>query len=304
MKSIQYLFIFGFILLFLCCKNQQQQQFIYIGHCYNWKSEHGELVDPRIEKLDLSNYQQIWLGGDVCGRTSAEASTLDYVDKIFAISSPNTQWSLGNHDINKGNKQLIREKTKRPSYYTTDHEAISILVLDTNFGHPQLPPADSLSICNELNQQFQLLKNLTDTIAQAKYLVVLHHHALLSPKLADGNKKLTDVFHYVLPQLPFSCTPAGTFEDLAYPLLKEVQDKGIQVILIGGDFGQRAKRFEYQNKDGIWFLGSGINNSMDKRYQPEYVTNLNPDSILIFDYDVEMKQLEWSFQALGGDWEE
>lgn len=304
MKLLRLFFTLGFILIFLCCNKQKQQQFIYIGHCYKWGSEQGNQVDPRIEKLDLSNYQQIWLGGDVCGRTSQQNSTLEYLDKLFAISSSNTHWSLGNHDINKGNKQLIQQKTKRPSYYTTDHEAISILVLDTNFGHPQLPSADSLTICMELNQQFQLLKNLTDTITQAKYLVVLHHHALLSPKLANGDKQLTDAFHYVLPQLPFSCTPAGTFEDLAYPLLKNVQEKDIQVVLIGGDFGQRAKRFEYQNPDGIWFLGSGINNSMDKKYKPEYVTCLNPDSILIFNYDVQLKHLEWEFRPLGGDWEQ
>ncbi len=303
MKPRSYFFILGCILTFFCCDNSNQQQFIYIGHCYNWKSENGEEVDPRIEKLDLKSYQQIWLGGDVCGRTSAQSSTLDYVDKLFAISSPNTHWSLGNHDINKGNKILIQQKTNRPSYYTADHEGISILVLDTNFGHPQLPASDSLELCTALNQQFQLLQNLTDTIAAAKYLVVLHHHALLSPKLGDGTKKLPDVFHYVLPQLPFSCTPAGTFEDLAYPLLKKVQDRGIQVILIGGDFGQRAKRFEYKNPDGIWFLGSGINNSMDKRYQPKYVTNLNPDSILIFNYDVKLRQLDWEFRPLGGDFE-
>jgi len=303
MKLLRLLLILGYIGTFFCCDNLQQQQFIYIGHCYNWKSENGNQVDPRIEKLELKSYDQIWLGGDVCSRTSEQSSTLDYLDKLFAISNSNTHWSLGNHDIYKGNKQLIQQKTKRPSYYTADHEAISILVLDTNLGHPQLAPGDSLDLCNHLNQQFQLLKNLTDTIAQAKYLVVLHHHALLSPKLADGKKELTDVFHYVLPQLPFSCTPAGTFEDLAYPLLKKVQDRGIQVILIGGDFGQRAKRFEYKNADGVWFLGSGINNSMDKKYQPEYVTSLNPDSILVFDYDVEARELEWEFRALGGDFE-
>ena len=303
MKSILHFFILGCILTCLCCKDSNQQQFIYIGHCYNWKSENGNQVDPRIEQLDLKSYQQIWLGGDVCSRTSEQSSTLDYLDTLFAISSPNTHWSLGNHDINKGNKSLIQEKTNRPAYYTANHETIRLLILNTNYGHPQLPPTDSLTICTELNQQFQVLKNLTDTIAEAKYLIVLHHHALLSPKLADGNKKLTDAFHYVLPQLPFSCTPAGTFEDLAYPHLKKVQDKGIQVILIGGDFGQRAKRFEFKNSDGIWFLGSGINNSMDKSHPPEYVTNLNPDSILVFDYDVKMQHLEWAFLPLGGDWE-
>jgi len=295
----------AFLLLVLSsCTPDDQQQFIFIGHAYDWKAEQGNRVDPRIAELDLSPYEQIWLGGDICSRTSEDQATLDYLDQLFKISSPTTHWALGNHDINKGDKNRIAQKTKRPSYYIAQHDAISILVLDTNWGHPQIKVQDdSLTRCTQINQQYQLLKTLADTISQSKYLVVLHHHALLTNELADNQIKVGDVFHYVLTALPFSCTPSGNFQELAYPLLKQVQNKGIQVILIGGDFGQRAKRFEFQNKDGIWFLGSGINNSMDPKYQPDYVTNLNPDSILIFDYNTKLKELYWRFEPLGKDFE-
>ncbi len=298
----RYLYAILIFVLFGSCQSTNEQQFIFIGHSYNWKSNQGELIDPRIAALDLKQYEQVWLGGDLCGKSSAQNSTLEYLDSLLAISLPQTHWAIGNHDINDGNRQRISQFTTRPTFYSAQHETISILVLDTNYGHPQIKiQEDSITLCTQLNQQYQLLKNLCDTISQSTYLVVLHHHALLSNQLADEQVNVRDIFHYVLPTLPFGCTPEGSFQDLAYPHLKSVQQRGIQVILIGGDFGQRAKRFEYQNKDGIWFLGSGINNSMPLKYKPEYVTNTNPDSILIFDYSVGTKELTWEFVPLGGE---
>ncbi|MFT6706992.1 MAG: hypothetical protein ACJATF_001833, partial [Flavobacteriales bacterium] len=61
---------------------------------------------------------------------------------------------------------------------------------------------------------------------------------------------------------------------------------------------QRAKKFEYKTKEGIWFLGSGINNSMDPNHVPKYVKNMNPDSILVFEYDLRKRKLDWSFFEL------
>jgi hypothetical protein len=287
------------LLSFFGCGQSNKQQYIYIGHAYDWKAPEGNRVDPRIAALDLNSYDQIWLGGDICSRTSADAKTLDYLDSLFHISAPTTLWALGNHDINKGNIELITQKTKRPATYAHYQDGICLLVLNTNLGHPQLPAMDSSELCQALQQQFELLQQITDTIQQSAYLVLLHHHALLSETLVDGRLDLLDKWHYVLPSLPFSCTPFGTFEELAYPLLTEVQRKGVQVILVGGDLGQRAKHFSYQTKEGIWFLGSGINNSMDPRHVPDYVTNQNPDSILLFNYDRKARKLDWWFLPLG-----
>ena len=288
-------------LLFSGCSQNKNQQYIFIGHSYDWKAKDGNRVDPRIEQLDLSKYDQIWLGGDICARTSEDPATLSYLDELFGITKNNCHWALGNHDINKGNPALIEQKTGRPSFYSHYTDGLTFLVLNTNLGHPQLPAPDSSALCQQLNQQFSLLKKVCDTIQESAYLILLHHHALISNELADHQINVSDKWHYVWPALPFACTPTGSFEELAYPILTKVQQKGTQVVLIGGDIGQRSKGFEFQTKEGIWFLGSGINNSMDPRYVPEYVTNRNPDSILVFDYDLEKQKLEWTFEALGGD---
>ncbi len=296
--------IFLVVILLTSCRGNDQdpdiQQYIFIAHSYDWKAPDGNRVDPRLEKIDWSPFDQIWLGGDICARSSQSAATLDYLDRLFGISQPTTHWALGNHDINQGDPSLIRKKTNRPSFYHFHQDGITLLVLDTNPGHPQLPPPDSSALCHQLNRQFHLLKSVCDTIQQSAYMVILHHHALLTNQMTEGKVDVREKFHYVLPELPVSCTPPGNFEELVYPLLIGVQRSGIQVVLIGGDVGMRAKRFEFRTKEGIWFLGSGINNSMDLRYRPEYVTNMNPDSLLLFEYNRKVRKLSWKFLPLEG----
>ncbi|HHS95635.1 MAG TPA: hypothetical protein ENJ45_03525 [Phaeodactylibacter sp.] len=283
---------------FFACRQNPKEQYLFIGHAYDWKAPAGNRVDPRIAALDLSKFDMLWLGGDICSRTSERQSTLEYLDSLLHISSPTTLWAVGNHDLKNGTPHLIQQKTNRPLSYATHHKGITCLILNTNLGHPQLTAIDSSLLCQQLNRQYKTLQNVADTIRQSSYLILLHHHALLSDGIAKGTVDLKAQWHYVLPQLRFSCTPNGSFEELAYPLLVDIQNKGIQVILVGGDIGQRAKKFAFQSNEGIWFLGSGINNSMDPRYVPEYVTNQNPDSLLTFEYDLKNKKLTWYFWEL------
>ena len=85
--------------------------------------------------------------------------------------------------------------------------------MNTNLGHPQIPSSDSTTLCQQLNEQYTLIKSVCDTIAKSAYLVILHHHALLSNHLADDQINVSDGWHYVLPTLPVSCTPSGNFEE-------------------------------------------------------------------------------------------
>lgn len=299
MRFLQILSLFIFILCFSGCHKDQTKEYIFIGHSYKWRTPDGNKVDPRIEALNFEKYDQIWLGGDICSRTSQKAATLDYLDDLFQISKQTTLWAIGNHDIKSGSPSLISKKTKRPFTYSQHSNGITFLVLNTNVGHPQLPEMDSAKICTALNTQFNLLKNIADTIQFSSHLVVLHHHSLLTESLVKGRKDLLGQWHFIAPYLKMSCSPEGTFENLYYPLLTKIQQKGVQVVLIGGDLGQRAKRFEYQTDSGVWFLGSGINNSMDRKKAPKYVTNFNRDSILIFHHDLNNRKLDWEFHELG-----
>jgi hypothetical protein len=59
-----------------------------------------------------------------------------------------------------------------------------------------------------------------------------------------------------------------------------------------------AKTFAHRSAEGIWLLGSGINNSLDKDYVPDYVTNLQPDSVLVFTHHPQTRAFNWSFVRL------
>ena len=91
-------------------------EYIYLGHI----NEKHNAVDRRIEQADLSKYDQIWLGGDLCSETTREESTLDYVDSLFNLSSKNTHWSVGNHDVRNGNTEWITARTGRDLGIITD----------------------------------------------------------------------------------------------------------------------------------------------------------------------------------------
>ena len=80
----------------------------------------------------------------------------------------------------------------------------------------------------------------------------------------------------------------------------EAQEKEVQVVVISGDGGQYAKTFEYQSEAGVQFLMSGIN-SLDTVICPSCKDkgfNLNPDSVLLLNYDLKDKELEWEFKDL------
>ena len=285
----------SFCFLFSNCKKEPLTfQYLFLGHPYDWKSE-GDRIDPRLEKLSLASFDQVWLGGDVCARLTEKPSTLVYLDSVFHFKKGNVHWAYGNHDLLYGNREWIEDRTGRPEFYAVSENGVCIAVINTQlFIYPRVnPPAD---FCARLDAQFDFLKTLADTISAPSHLVLLHHYCLMTNGLSGGNLELGQFWNFYEPNLQVACTGRGTFEEKIYPLLKKVQQKGVRVILVGGDFGMRAKTFQYQTADGIWFLGSGINNSVgDPATAPEYVTNFDPDKILLFEHRPEERALDWKF---------
>ncbi|MEL6863153.1 MAG: metallophosphoesterase [Bacteroidota bacterium] len=296
MRSLRIGFL-GLCLLLLACQPETpSKKYLFLGHTYDWKSDDNNRVDPRIAALKPKLYDGIWMGGDICARSSGERATLVYLDSLLHLGASTTHWAVGNHDLTSGHPEMIPEFTHRPSFYQHYFDGIHLMVWNTCFEHPQLPKYEAG--CEEMNAQYQLIKNVCDTLQKADYFVILHHHALLTNSIARNDLDVDTLFHYYRPKSRFSCEPAGSFEELVYPLLTEVQQRGVQVILIGGDVGQRCKTFSYQSQEGIWFLGSGINNSMGSETIPPWVTNLNPDSILVFEHQIEKGRLSWKFYDL------
>ena len=101
--------------------------------------------------------------------------------------------------------------------------------------------------------------------------------------MRSAQKGLPTVFEYLLWE---------------FQVLKKIQEKGVQVITVAGDLGQKTKELELKTKEGIYILGSGINNSAISHNLPKYVTNTSPDKLLIFNHDLNKKELSWEFIEL------
>ena len=256
-----------------------------MGHTYQGEDR----VDDRLVEMDFSDYDQIWLGGDMCSETTKNLSGIEHMDDIFDISSSNTHWALGNHDIRNGNVNWITETTDRPTYYATYFDGITLLVLNTNFS--LYGYNDSVNT----NAQFQLIQNVCDTIKKSSHLILLSHHVCWGNIAEKTNvKRFTNVDFSSRMWLNYN--PNLRYNDGVYPKLKEVRKRGVKVIHIAGDFGQRSTSYKYLTQDSIQFLGSGITSAI--KWNEQFRTFGKPDSILIFRHDINKRKLSWRFEVL------
>ncbi len=291
-KKIALFACFAFVFGYSACQDDSELHYIFLGHPYDWHD--GTRVDPRLERLDYSAFNQVWLGGDVCSRTTEQPQTLAYLDSLFNLDSPRTHWTLGNHDVMFGNTERISQATGRPLFYSAWVDDMVVLVLNTNLFWPY-PGRPAQEYCEQKKTQMALIEQITDTISRASHLVILHHFALFTELKPE---KDADAFNLNPEFLQATCDSASWVTPWLYPRLTSVQQRGIQVVLIGGDFGMRAKTYAYQTPEGIWLLGSGINNSVDRRYAPDYVTTFDPDKVLILHRKSKNRSLSWHFADL------
>lgn len=271
-------------------------RYLFLGHPYDWI--HTDRVDPRLPFLHRDSFSGIWLGGDVCGRTTQSRATLSYLDSLFQLSNPSTHWAIGNHDILEGDESLIPPITQRPTFYASYQQGICLLVLNTNllWHNEWAPPQED---CDRKQAQLALIQQVCDTIQEASHLVILHHHSLFNElKINEKGDTLREGNINGIP-IRTGCDPLSNFTEEVYPQLVQVQEKGIQVVCVGGDYGMVAKRSSFTTSEGITLLGSGINNSLNMDFPPDYVTNFNPDSVLIFSHNPQQRSLDWSFHHLG-----
>jgi len=293
------------VLLLSCTSKQEPSNnsdvlsIIFIGHSYKWHEKNKDRIDPRIEKINYSNYDEIWLGGDLVLELKSK-NTLLYLDKIFDLKSPKTFWTFGNHDLRKGYYDKILEFTGKKSYYATYSDGITRIILNTEFNNQQVVCLqDSMISCYNLDQQIKLIKNVTDTIKESKYLIIISHLATWDNLETDFPQGQSNTPY---PQYCFTCNKNSQYEKVIYPLLKKVRERGVKVVNISGDFGQRNKAFHYMTRDSILYLGSGINNSILSKPESlsrfKYVKNTNPDSILTLKYDKKTNVLTYKFHNL------
>lgn len=280
MKQLAYLC--GLILIFACEKeelNPSVQEYLFLGHIY----ESNNRIDERVEAISFEQYAGVWLGGDVCVETTEEYETLEYLDCLFDLSSEQTHWAVGNHDIRNGNMEWISGFTKRPTYYTRYENGLMILIINTCLGRND-PLKER---CDEMEEQFQMLETVLDTIQEASHLILLSHHNVWGGIDAHIHCEAANACAL---WNNFRCGQSSKFSPYFYEKLKLVRQKGIEVVAVAGDGGQKSKKYEYQDDAGIHFLVSGIarNSSF----------NSNPDSLLIFQHRPKTQELDWSFVHL------
>ena len=253
----------------------QPQTIIFLGHIY----QESNRIDPRLEKINFKKYDQIWLGGDICSETTEKKSTLKYLDRMFDLDHPGTHWAKGNHDVRNGNLEWFQEYTGRDLFYFQQMVKLGMLVLNTNLEED----------CLQLNEQFELIESLPVTASGLSHLIVMTHHVIWGESIHGVN--MWETANANRPSWQVRCEPAGDFQSAILPVLENIQQSGIQVICLAGDFGQRVKQFSYLANNGIWFLGAGMNKGLSLDLDPE-------DSVIRLNYDPEGEKLDWEFLTI------
>jgi len=291
---------FFFLLSIVACQKEDPitpppspiKNYLFLGHTYHWQD--WSKVDPRLEQLNLDEYDQLWLGGDMTSETTKFKSHLEYLDDLFQLNAPTTLWAVGNHDTRNGNIDWIKEATGRNTFYSQHLDGITYLVIDHFLDKEELYGDQR---CDLLQQQVDLIAAVTDTIQQSDHLVLLMHLVVWGSTESGMNTQ--PKANANLPGWKFLCDGNSRFPELIYPLLKAAQSRGVQVSVISGDGGILSKGYHYQTIEGIDFFISGINNSLSEERRVDYdYFNYNPDSVLIFQHDTRDGKLEWSFEEL------
>lgn len=287
---------FAILLFLIACQPEESavRTYLFLGHPYDWN--YPDRIDARLETVDFTQFDQIWLGGDVCSATTQSRETLSYLDSLFKLKEK-TYWTWGNHDIKFENEQYLVDATGKPDFYTEYRDDLCIMVLNTNYywWYDAPPPQRD---CEAKQAQWEMIEAVCDTIERSSHLVVLHHHSLLNELKEVRPGAPENAFNINANNIRMTCDSTSDFTKLVYPLLEDVQQRGIQVVLIGGDFGMAAKSYAFQTEEGIWLLGSGINNTVPRKYAPEYVTNFDPDQVLVLTHDLKARKLDWQFLLL------
>lgn len=274
MKPLTILAVITLTIANLYSQSESNLKFIFIPHPRS-DDQVNQSVYPAIAKIDFTKFDVTMLGGDITYSTSKDSTTLAYCDNLFNLGSPNTLWSFGNHDVQSGHRSLIKEFTGRESFYKYHRNGITFLVLDTELN------ANSFSSTFVKGEQLQMVKTVCDTIKESKYLILLHHRLMWMINNNSLESRLTDS----IAASSRSMDTTNFYSDI-YPLLQNVKNKGIQVLVFGGD---RSKiNIAYSPEDSITFYAARLATDLDD----------NVNNVIILDYNTHNKELKCNFISL------
>jgi len=258
----------------LFSQNETILKFIFVPHPRS-DDQKNESVHPSIAKIDFSKFDVKMLGGDITYSTSKNSATLEYCDSLFDLENPNTLWGFGNHDVQSGNRDLIRQFTGRDSYYAYNRNKVTFMVLDCELN------AQSFSRTFIQGDQLQMVKNVCDSITDSNFLILLHSRLIWMINNDDLKIRLND-------SIAASSRSMDTtnFYSEIYPLLQKVKEKGIQILVFGGD---KAKvNIVYSPEIGISFFTA--------RMVTDFPDSIN--NVIVMDYSEQNKTINSNYITL------
>ncbi len=275
-NNIHPVLILFLLLLLLGCASKDKHlrpQTTKILHIAHTRSKELGKIDHKVKQVNYDAFDVLCLGGDLDLFTSKNEETISNWDSLFHFGREETLWTLGNHDVS--NLALVQKYTKRPPYYTWSKPPFLFLVLDSQSNKSKIT-----------GKQLEMVQNLADTISSSQYdyCIVLTHQLIW----LYGKEALEDSMRFV-PNAGFGtcgyCINPNNFYGDVYPELLKIKAKGIEVFCVAGDLGFKTTSFEYQTKEGIYLLASGMDVEKDN------------NKVLIFELE-EGKPLEWRFEDI------
>lgn len=272
---------FVFVLLFLsltACKKEaiqdndprQRKTYLHLSHT---REVDNPNILPGVNELNFDDYDLLLLGGDLGQNTSENPSSMVFYDQLFNFASSKTLWTLGNHDYE--DTMLVSSFTSRPTYYAYHENGITFIVLDTQM--------DSSNISGA---QLNYVLGVLDTMQTSSHCLLLHHKLMWHPELPHFNADSVQLGNGELGDCHWCLNPENNFYEVLYPELVAVEKRGVQVLLVGGDFGNQVSSFSYKTTEGIQILGSGLTYLDGGR--GEY---------LVFRHYPKVRHLEWRFET-------
>ena len=274
MKLIIILIILSISGTDLFAQSDSLLKFIFVPHPRS-EDRTNQSVYPGILNIDFTNYDVRMLGGDITYSTSKDSATLAYCDNLFNIGSPNTLWSLGNHDVQSGNRSLIKKFTGRESFYSYGRDGVTFIVLDTELD------ANGFADTFIKDEQLQMVQSVCDSITESSVLILLLHRFMWMINNDYFKTMLTDS----IAASSRSMDTTNFYSDI-YPLLQKVKNKGIKVLVFGGD--KSKINIVYSPEDSITFYAARLADDL-----PDSINN-----VIILDYNLRSKKITYNFIPL------
>lgn len=228
--------------MYACSESESMNTayFIYVSHP---RLQSNDSIYRPVYEIDFDKFDMTLLGGDLALSSFTNDTITSHLDSIFNFKSPNVLWSVGNHDYSSSAKW--ENTTQKKKYHAASSNDVTFITLDSQ---------DSLS--SIIGDQKDFLFTTLDSINKSSVIIMTHKliymndHPVMDAMIATTcNANKGDCYH---------CHNDNNFYDVVYPKLLEVQNRGIQIIWVGGDLGYKTSEFEFIDERGIIFLGNGL----------------------------------------------